>query len=208
MRARRVVQLRASADAAPPQAPVASADAGANGPSAAAKVVLYASCSFVSLVVLEHVSRVLELKHTPLVLLDGASVRARALFTWLGAALAYASSFLERLRLDEIVATVSDSGVGTLKFVTAPVWFVYGYTHQVFEYAAHAWVTWLGSALLLGALAYAARAHLARAGAWARAHAVEIVGAAAACGVLYWAAWDVSLLELVAPRLRATLRAL
>ena len=199
---------RASDADVSPRAPVAGADAGANGPSAAAKVVLYAGCSFVSLVVLEHVARVLELKHTPQVLLDGASVYARALFTWLGAALAYASSFLERLRLDDLLATVHDVGASTLKFATAPVWFVYGYTHQVFDHAAHPWVTWLGSALLVGTLAYAARARLARAGAWARAHAVEIVGAAAACGVLYWAAWDVSLLELVAPRLRATLRAL
>ena len=214
---RRSAAAPASADA------VAGADAGAKASArpgsgasdigastntnVAAKAALYAGCSFISLVVLEHVARLLEIEHRPQMLLDAANDRARALFTWLGAMFAYASSFLERLKLDELIETAGDVAMSVAKFASTPLWFVYGYTHEVLV-NAHPWVIWLGSAIIAGSILYAARAHLVRAAAWAREHATEIVGAAAFSAVVYWFVWDVSLLELVAPRLRATLKAL
>lgn len=176
-------------------------------PSIAARTALYAGCSFVSLVVLEHAARVLGLEHRPQTLLDAASDYARALFTWLGALFAYASSFLERLRFDELLATIGDILMSVAKLVTTPLWVVYGYTHEVLS-AAHPWVIWIGSALIAGSLLYAARAHLARTGAWLAKHWDVVAWCALLAAVLYWLTWDVSLLELVAPRLRATLKAL
>lgn len=174
-------------------------------PQVQSRVLRIAGVILVTVLAFEHAARVNKWAHArPSVWLESAARVSRAGFEWLVARFVWLSSFLVHLHLDELLLSAGDLARALSMLVSSPLWFVYGYTHGAAEYM-HPWIIWTGSALLVGALAYAARAQLARAGQWARENAGALLWLLTVAVGVYCVAWRVNPIEMLAPRLWAVL---